>query len=62
LSSDGASCVDEKSAKSSKSSITPDQSTLLSPEFLPRLTEGDGGARFDGVKAAADVAAATQIA
>jgi hypothetical protein len=54
--------VDEKSAKSSNSSIAPDQSTLLSPEFLPRRTEGDGGARFGGVNAAADVAAAAQIA
>jgi len=55
--------VDEKSAKSSKSSIAPDQRTLLlSPEFLPVRTEGDGGARFGGVNAAADVAAAAQIA
>jgi hypothetical protein len=47
--------VDEKSAKSSKSSMAPEK--RRSTEFLPRRTEeGDGGAK------AADAAAATQIA
>ena len=60
LSSDGASCVEEKSAKSSKSSIAPEK--RQSAEF-PRCMEGDGGATIDGENAAADAAAAAvQIA